>query len=261
MDKISPYYQMKLVQTINEKLFEQFKSYNDVEHYIRKWYECDEYGNWENFHIATKKNKENQDKIDATSTLHSMGGELLLRIAVDLGIETPDFIPSIPTFKNELKSSYETASQTFEKAYNNVETDPDLAIALSYSALESVCKEILNDPRVEIPYDKTMTLPKLINAICKGFKLIDTNLPVELKTIGSSLINIAKAIEDIRSDKTKAHGKTDSDYRVQDSLYTKFVVNSVASIGLFLLNFYKEKYPTQIVQPQNSWMDANELPF
>ncbi len=190
-----------------------------------------------------------------------MDGELLLRIAIDLGIETPDFIPSIPTFKNELKSSYETASQTFEKAYNNVETDPDLAIALSYSALESVCKEILNDPRVEIPYDKTMTLSKLINAICKGFKIIDTNLPVELKTIGSSLINIAKAIEDLRSDKTKAHGKTDSDYRVQDSLYTKFVVNSVASIGLFLLNFYKEKYPVQIAQPQNNWMDSNELPF
>ena len=261
MDKISPSYQMRLVQTINDKLFEQFKSYNEVEHYIRKWYECDEYGNWENFHIATKKNKENQDKIDATSTLHSMCGELLLRIAIDLGIETPDFIPSIPTFKNELKSSYKTASQTFEKAYNNVETDPDLAIALSYSALESICKEILTDSRVAISYDKSMTLPKLISAICKGFRFVDTNLPVELKTIGSSLINIAKAIEDIRSDKTKAHGQTDNDYRVQDSLYTKFVVNSVSTVGLFLLNFYEEKYPIKRAQTQNNWTDSNELPF
>lgn len=260
MDKVSPSYQMKLVQSINDRLFELYRSYNEVEHYLRKWYECDDYGNWENFHFATKKTKENQTKVDALATLHSMNGELLLRMAIDLGIETPDFIPSIPTFKNELKSSYETASQTFEKAYNNVEADPDLAIALSYSALESICKEIINDPRVNISYDRSMTLPKLINAICKGFGFVDKNLPVELKTIGSSLINIAKAIEDIRSDKTKAHGKTDNDYRVQDSLYTKFVVNSVSSVGLFLLNFYKEKYPAQIVQT-NNWMDSDELPF
>lgn len=258
MDKISPRYQMKLVHSINEKLFELYHSYNDVEHYLQKWYECDEYGNWENFHFARKTTKENQTKIDATATLHSMTGELLLKIAIDLGIETPDFIPSIPTFKNELKSNYETASQTFEKAYNNVETDPDLAIALAYSALESICKEILNDKRVIITYDKNHTLPKLISTLCKQFRLIDDNLPIEIKTIGSSLINIAKSIEDIRSDKTKAHGKTDQDYRIQDSLYTKFIVNSVTGIGLFLLNFYKEKYPTL---DQNNYGNDIDLPF
>lgn len=260
MDKISPNYQMKLVQAINDKLFELYRSYNDVEHYLQKWYECDDYGNWENFHFATKKTKENQTKIDAPTTLHSMEGELLLKIAIDLGLETPDFIPSIPTFKNELKSSYETASQTFEKAYTSVESDPDLAVALSYSALESISKKILNDDRVIISYDRKSTLPKLITAICKSFKLIDENVPVELKTIGSSLINIAKAIEDIRSDKTKAHGQTDSDYYIQDSIYAKFRINSVAGVGLFLMNFYKEKYPDRIVKT-NSLLDDNELPF
>lgn len=54
-------------------------------------------------------------------TLHQIDGETLLKIAIDLGLDTPDFIPSIPMFKNELKSSFETAAQTFEKAYCNVE--------------------------------------------------------------------------------------------------------------------------------------------
>ena len=58
-------------------------------------------------------------------------------MAIDLGVETPDFIPSIPVLKNELKSDFETASQTFEKAYKNVEEDPSLAIGLANSALES----------------------------------------------------------------------------------------------------------------------------
>lgn len=55
MDKISPSYQMKLVQIINDKLFEPYRSYNDVEQYLRKWHEEDGYADWENFHFTTKK--------------------------------------------------------------------------------------------------------------------------------------------------------------------------------------------------------------
>ena len=39
MDKISPKYQMKIVQNINDKLYELFKSYDDVEAYVEKWRE------------------------------------------------------------------------------------------------------------------------------------------------------------------------------------------------------------------------------
>lgn len=47
----------------------------------------------------------NIKKIDLKKTLHQIDGETLLKIAIDLGLDTPDFIPSIPMFKNELKSS------------------------------------------------------------------------------------------------------------------------------------------------------------
>ena len=69
-----------------------------------------------------------------------------------MGIETPDYIPSIPTFKNELKSNYETASLTFEKAFKNVEADPSLAVGLTNSALESIIKEILKDSRINVTW-------------------------------------------------------------------------------------------------------------
>lgn len=93
-------------------------------------------------------------------------------MAIDLGIETPDFIPSIPTFKNELKSSYATAAQTFDKAYRNVEKDPNLAIGLANSALESIIKEILKDKRLEVPYNDRDTLSKLIKISVKLFVFI-----------------------------------------------------------------------------------------
>ncbi len=256
---ISPKYQMNLIQNINDKLFELYIGYDDVSHYIAKWIECyDDFGN-QNFYILYKDDE--QKKIDVKKTLHSIDGETLLKMAIDLGVETPDFIPSIPVFKNELKSDFETASQTFEKAYKNVEDDPSLAIGLANSALESIIKEILSDNRINIQYNERETLSKLISTICKTFGLkVGPSCPTEIKTIASSLIKCCKAIEDIRSDKTIFHGKTEENIIVENPLYAYFIVNSVAAIGLFLLSFYKEQYPKIVPQPPIDW-NSNDLPF
>lgn len=259
MDKISPKYQMKLVQTITEKLFELYHSYNDVDHYLQKWYEWDEFGNCENFRFITKQTKDGLSKIDASSTLHSMSGELLLKIAIDLGLETPDFIPSIPLFRNKIKSSFETASQTFEKAFHNVENEPNLAIGLANSALESIIKEILKDERIPIKSKETSTLSILIKDICNAFKLeIESTFPAEIRTIASSLISCCRSIEDLRSRKTLVHGKTSEDIIINDPIYAYFIVNATSTVGLFLLNFYKEKYPPQEKSNPNI---EEELPF
>lgn len=256
--EISPRYQMSIVQNINDRLFELYKSYEDVANYLDKWhivYDC--YGDNENFHLFYKD--EERKKLDVKKTLHHIDGEILLKIAIDLGVETPDYIPSIPVFKNELKSSYETASQTFEKAFKNVEEDPSLAIGLANSALESVIKEILKDDRIDVVWNEKDTLSNLVKSICKAFKLTtDSEMPNEIKTISSSLLNACKAIDDLRSDKTIFHGKMDSNYVVAEPLYAYFIVNAVSTIGLFLLNFYKLRFPKTV---ESVFWDINDLPF
>lgn len=240
-NRISPKYQMELIDSIERAIWVKYASYKKVELYIRKWHTVDgnQWETWENFSI--KKEKGN---IDLLSTLHGIDGETLLKIAIDLGIETPDFIPSIPTFRNEIKSSYETASATFEKAFQQVEEHPDIAIGLANSSLESIIKEILKDSRIKVKLDTNKTLYKLTEDLLKEFQMFpNSGMPVEIKTIGSSLLNINQSIEKIRSEKTNLHGKTDEDYYVKDSLYTYFVVNSVCTVGLFLKSFYIKKYP------------------
>ena len=54
---------------------------------------------------------------------------------------------------------------------------------------------------------------------------------------------INQAIEKLRSEKTNFHGKTTDDYLINDSIYTYFVVNAVATVGLFLNSYYKTKFP------------------
>ena len=250
---------MTLIQNINDRLFELFGEIENIENYLNKWHEVyDYYGDNENFYFHFN-NPENT-KIDVKKTLHNIDGELLLRIAIDLGIETPDYIPCIPMFKNELKSSYEMASQTFDKAFKDVETDPALAIGLANSAIESIIKEILKDDRIKVSWNERNPLSSLIKPICKAFEFNnDNSSPEEIKTIANSLMSCCKAIEDLRSDKTLFHGKTANDYVVKDPLYAYFVVNAVSSIGLFLLNYYKLKYPQKTTDTQTSWED--ELPF
>lgn len=231
---------MKLAAEVEQAIWDEYGSYKNVRNYIEKWYECDEQNyNWENFRIVESEDK----RIDLNSTIHSMPGEILLKVAIDLNVDTPDFIPSFPTFKNELKSEYKTAYDTFSKAYKLIETDPSTAIGLANSALESIIKEILKDERFSSKIKGTETLYKLSSIILKEFNFTNSEHPKEIKTIGNSLLNINQAIEKLRSQKTNFHGKTSEDYIIEDTIYVFFVLNSVATVGLFLNKFYKTKYP------------------
>lgn len=83
----------------------------------------------------------NQGKINLSETLANLAVEIpdkLLKIAIDLGIETPDFIPLIPTFRNKLKNDYKNASKVFEKAFHNIEKDPADSVGNVNSVLESI---------------------------------------------------------------------------------------------------------------------------
>lgn len=237
-DIISPKYLMKLVNVVHEAIWAEYKTSKEVKIYIKKWHVEDDYGNWQNFEISYQESKE----IDLLQTLHNMKGIEVLKIAIDLGVDTPDFIPSIPTFRNELKSSYKNAYDTFSKAYRLIETDPSTAIGLANSALESIIKEILKDDRINSKITGNETLYKLTSIILKEFNMTSDEHPKEIKTIGNSLLTINQTIEKIRSEKTNFHGKTDDDYLINDTVYTHFIINTVTTVGLFLNSYYRTKF-------------------
>ena len=94
-DLISPKYQMRLATEVENAVWNEFGSYKNVKNYIEKWHEYDDRNfNWENFNIVIKDDK----NIDLNATINSMPGEILLKVAIDLGVDTPDFIPSITDF-------------------------------------------------------------------------------------------------------------------------------------------------------------------
>jgi hypothetical protein len=249
-EMISPKYQMKLLKEVNDAIWAEFSSSDLVLNYISKWhednYEPYGYNNnyWENFTIQ----KKGQDKIDLIATLNSMDGATLLKVAIDLGVDTPDFIPSIPTFKNELKSDYKTSYDTFQKANRQIESDP---------SLESIIKEILKNDKIQAKLSGGETLYKLTSIVLKEFKITSSDFPKEIKTIGNSLLSIAQAIETLRSEMTHFHGKTDDDKLIDDTIFAYFLINSVSTVGIFLKSFLQKNYPKEDIS-QNT---DEDLPF
>ena len=242
MIELSPRYQMKLVKEVEKAIKEELYGWEDYHQYIKKWHKQEGYSIndwWENFTIT----KNFDGNLDLNKTLHSMDSVLLLQIAADLGVHTPEYIPTIATFKNEIKADYNTAHSTFNKALKFIESDPSTSISLANSALESIIKEIIKRDEIKAKLKGHETLYQLTITVLKEFKLNGHDMPKEIKTIGTSLATISQSIEKIRSEKTEAHGKTNDDYLIKDSLYAHLVVNSVTTVGLFLLSFYKTKYP------------------
>jgi hypothetical protein len=250
---VSPKYLMKLAKEVELAIWKEYDSFREVAMYIEKWHEEDSF-NWQNFEIAFSF----ENQIDTLQTLSNMPGELLLKVAIDLGVDTPDFIPSVPIFKNVLKADYKTAYDTFVKAFHHVETDPSLALGLANSALESIIKEILKDERIGAKVTGNETLYTLTLIILKEFKLANNEMPKEIKTIGNQLASISQSIEKLRSEKTSFHGKTDTDYLITDSVYTYFVINAVTTAGLFLQSYYQKLHPKKIKQTENN---SEDLPF
>jgi hypothetical protein len=255
-EKISPRYIMSLIGDIENKIWQELQTDENAKYYIEKWIEGNGW-DYQNFTIAYK----NGDQIDIPATLNRIDGETLLKIAIDLGVETPDFIPSIPVFRNEIKTSFETASATFERAFKTIEEHPDLSIGLANSALESIIKEIIRDDSIKTQYDQNKTLYQLTTAILKEFKLYPENgIPDEIRQIGSAMLTINQNIEKLRSEKTNMHGKVSDDYIVNDPMYAYFIVNSVSTIGLFLNSFYRKKYPIPETKNSNE-SESDDLPF
>jgi hypothetical protein len=263
---ISPKYLMELIPKVEHALWDLFPNakYQNVRRYIEKWHEeYDGYNNWgnnENFHIYFKN--EQNTEIDLTETLHKVPNEILIKIAIDLSVDTPGYLPAIPKFKNILKDENQSAYQNFIRATKNVYENPDQAVSLASSTLEGIIKTILSHKvlKDKIGPVKNKPLSKLVSLIVKEFGFdTTTSCPQELISIAGQLRSIGSTIDDLRSDKSTAHGKAHDEYVVDDPLWAAFIVNTSASLGLFLWEYFEKKYRPFVEKPQ--LQDVGDVPI
>lgn len=243
MNRILPSYKLALEKKVRAAIDQKYTA-RDATYYLEEWHESyDDFGNC-NFYLSYNDN--NREYLDLDATIHSIDGETLLKIAIDLGIETPNYIPSIPIFRNELKSNYQFASRTFEKAFREVESDPDTACGLAVAALESIIKEIMTDNRISLKCRDKGDIVKLVEDILKAYSLLPNCGNIgEVKTLVSGLQKCATAMGEIRGDKSSLHGHKTGDIVITEPGSAYFVINSICSVGLYLIHIYNKQYPPQ----------------
>lgn len=262
---ISPAYITDLKMKLGQKIWEKYSSYKNVKLFLVSsvveggWNEPD------SFQIFYRD--EEQNTVDVERTVLHMSPFETIRMAIDLGMETPGFLPAIPQFKNILKNENQTAYQNFDRAVKNVHENPDQAVSLACSTLEGIIKTILLNNNFSDLKAKNPSLTKLVSAIVKEFGFDDKiKCPQELITIASQLRGLGKAIDDLRSDKSSAHGKNHEEYVVDDPLWAGFIVNTSACLGLFLWEYYEKKYKpaTEKIEQDDiddKPIDLSEIPF
>lgn len=154
-----------------------------------------------------------------------MPNDILIKMAADIGIETPGLLPCIPVMKNILGKANASAYANFERAVRDVYDFPDQSVALAASTLEGVFKAIIQDmdPNASVG---NLSLSKLTSKVVKELvDACDPSTPQEVKTLAAQLRSLGSSIDNLRSDKSTAHGKAPGEYVVDDSLWAETVVN------------------------------------
>lgn len=256
---ISPLYMQRLKNRVEKALWNLFdkSKYRQVEEYVRRWHECDD-NFWENFCVYTK-----DGHIDLDRTLAGVPNDTLIKMAADIGVETPGLLPCIPVMKNILNQSNTNAYVNFKRAVRDVYDQPDQSVALAASTLEGVFKTIIQN----LEPDNSMgnaSLTKLTSKVVKELvNTCDSSTPQEIKTLASQLRGLGSTINDLRSDKSTAHGKAPGAYAVDDALWAETVVNCTATLGIFLWRLF-ERRQSQNAEPNpasQAPVQDNDIPF
>lgn len=153
-----------------------------------------------------------------------------------------DFILT-PDFNKEILD-YDNIKENFDKALQKCSNDTEGSLTSASSTLESLFKTILDE--LEIPYPKDKSISGLAKVVLKELNLSpDIHSDPEIKRILGGLTNIVSGIGVLRTGYGDAHGR--GKRRVKLKLrHTKLVINSCATVGLFILETYKNMVKTKI---------------
>lgn len=174
--------------------------------------------------------------------LKSKPDALLIKIALDLnlGIQNKS-LTIVEDFVNLLESNQlSSVVDDFNRASKNLEHDPEIAITSASSTLESICKAVCDF--FKEPYPASESMQSLVYKTCKLLYLSpDQHADEQIKKILGGLNSVATGIGSLRTKNSAAHGHGTKKCKLS-LRHSRLVVNSCATVGLFILETYYEKY-------------------
>jgi len=147
--------------------------------------------------------------------------------------------PAVAAINAELLDFSEGGVQdTWRKALERMTSDPEGAITLARSLLESVLKHILDERKVA--YNDKADLPELYRIVAKELNLApDQHTEETFKRILGGITSVVNELGSLRNRLGDAHGKGKGGVRPAPR-HSELAVNLAGSIALFLVETAKK---------------------
>ena len=155
-------------------------------------------------------------------------------------LESGQVTPHIDAVDEGLKIlNSEYIGQTWSKALQRKDADPDGAITISRTLLESVLKHILEEMKVS--YSKDVDLHELYKLVATELNLAPEQHTEKLfKQILGGCTGIVSGLGNLRNDMGDAHGKGKALYQPSER-HAELAVNLAGTMCLFILKTYEYK--------------------
>ena len=147
-------------------------------------------------------------------------------------------IPGISAAKQSLRGADMTyVAQQITRMESSDSADPDLAIGTAKELLETICKSILEERKVDAP--SHATLPQLVKLTSKELQLTPADIQDAakasdtIKRLLSNLATITQAISELRNQYGTGHGKAGT-AKGLTSRHAKLSVGAASTLAVFL---------------------------
>lgn len=155
--------------------------------------------------------------------------------------------PAIITLSDLIKNrNVESINREFDRALENLNTNPLEAISSACNILESILKAYISEKNLSLP--NKQTLKELWKAVQEDFKFGSSKLGQDdLHKINSGITSIIDGIASIRTHESSAHGGGPESY-IPEVRQARLVVNAAHSLAVYIL----ETWEAQDSFPQSS---------
>ncbi|HHE8877184.1 TPA: abortive infection family protein [Haemophilus influenzae] len=155
--------------------------------------------------------------------------------------------PASITLSDLIKNrNVESINREFDRALENLNTNPLDAISSACNILESIFKVYISEKGLKLP--NTQILKELWKVVKEDFKFgLSKLVQDDLKKINSGITSIIDGIASIRTHESSAHGRGPESY-IPEVRQARLVVNAAHSLAVYIL----ETWVAQDSFPQSS---------
>jgi hypothetical protein len=141
---------------------------------------------------------------------------------------------------------FDTAGRDLDRALRSASSDPELAVTSACAVVESVCRSILVELKLDFPAKqdigglyRAVRDPLGLDPVKEG---VAPEIVADVKRVLSGLISTVEGVGSLRTHVGGAHGK-EKGFRRIDARIAKLAIHSASAVALFLIETWQVRHP------------------